>query len=449
MRKVDAVYSLLITQFSKICDDVANADDFSEALEAGPERDLFESVFLAFCDEKENLESFRDQLDVYPDFSQLYALVEKFHNNFDRFPGFDYKACMFGLMLAERILQNQTSPLSVGDVDQGFDFFYSDLDFECKAFSTNLPVLNRNILWVNPGSIESLTALANSNVSPDLLYYLASVGSEVDFALGKSMIVCDRACVTGRHSASANVIALLKLHMVSSGNRITRSNLYSAPPQNSSQQNYLPTNSYAQFSDVIHILGEYLDRTDVLAKYLSMYHVVENFMIKSQIVKLERKANGAMFSIRDFRRLNKAVEVSEADAVGKLVKSIFSLPYAAGDFGGFALSSWQRFLAAHTANSGEINGFLSGLVNGSSVNTSVAQFVGYFSALIYQMRCSIVHNKETEFHISNETYGAGCRLVMEEYLLPVLEEFVFLAMAEDNDVVWYRSNSITLWSLSA
>jgi hypothetical protein len=310
-------------------------------------------------------------------------------------------------------------------------------------------VLNRNILWVNPGLTESLTALSSSTVALDPLYYLISIGPEIDFSLGKSIILCEEACVTDRHAVNANVIALMKLHMVSSGNKITRSNLYAALPQNSSKQNYLPANSYAQFSDVIHILGEYLDRSDVLAKYLSMYHVVENFMIKSQIVKLERKANGTMFSIRDFRRLNKAVDISEVNAIDKLVKSIFSLPYSTGNFGDFAFSSWQNFLTAQAASILEINNFLLNLIGSNQVINSVAQFINYFSTLIYQMRCSIVHNKETEFHISNETYSAGCRLVMEQYLLPMLEEFVFLAMAEDNDVVWYRSNSITLWNLTA
>ena len=449
MRKVDAVYSMLITQFGNICDDTTKADAFSANLQSDSERELFESLFVAFIGEKENLDSNRMQLDIYPNFSQLYTLVDKFKENFDQFPGFDYRACTFGLMLADRILQNETAPLPIGNVNNGFDFFYCDLEFECRAFSTNLPTLNRNILWVNPGLIESLTALSSSSVALEFLYYLASAGPEIDFTLGKSIIVCEETCVTNRHAVNANVIALMKLHMVSSGNKITRSNLYGVPPKNSSKNNYVPTNSYAQFSDVIHILGEYQDRKDVLAKYLSMYHVVENFMIKSQIVKLERKTNGGMFSIRDFRRLNKAVDISEVDAIEKLVKSIFSLPYAAVSFGDFAFSTWQSFLGAQTASSLDINGFLSNLINGNQTINTTTQFIRYFSTLIYQMRCSIVHNKETEFHISNETYGVGCRLVMEQYLLPVLEEFVFLAMADDNDVVWYISNSIKLWNISA
>ncbi|MNC16494.1 hypothetical protein D3C75_643490 [compost metagenome] len=449
MRKVDAVYSMLIDHFGRICDDTKKADAFSETLQSDQERDLFENLFVAFIDEKQNLETYKAQLEIYPAFYQLHLLLNKFKENFESFPGFDYQACAFGLMLADRILQNETAPLPISDVDNGFDFFYCNLEFDCKAYSTNLTALHQNMLWVSPGKIESLSALASNAAGLDLLYYLISIGAEIDFSLGKSIIVCEKSCIKNRNVGNANAISLLKLHMVSSGNKITRSNLYAAPPRNSSQEKYKPSNSYAQFNDVIHILGEYLDRTDVLAKYLSMYHVIENFMIKSQIVKLERKANGSMFSIRDFRRLNKAVEISEMDAVEKLVKSVFCLPYASGKFEDFALSSWNTFLGTQAALGADITAFLLNFTNSSQVINSTAQFAKYFSTLVYQIRCSIVHNKETEFHISNETYSVGCGLVMEQYLLPMLEEFVFLAMAEDNDVVWYRSSSIALWNQTA
>lgn len=449
MRKLDAVYSILIDLFGKICDDTVKADAFSDGLQSDSDRDLFESLFVAFIDEKENLESCKAELNIYPALPQLRLILDKFNKNFEEFPGLDYMACTFVLILAERILQNETAPLSVDDIDNGFSFFYCDLEFECKAFSTNLPVLHRNVLWVNPGLADSLSALARNAIGLDLLYYLISICPEIDFTNGRSIVICEKNCVSNRDAGNANVTSLLKLHMVSAGNKITRSNRYITPPKNPSQQKYLPTNSYAQFSDVIHILGEYLDRTDVLAKFLSMYHVVENFMIKSQIVKLERKANGSMFSIRDFRRLNKVVDTSEAVAIDNLVKAIFGLPYLAVNFGVFAFTSWQQFRAVQAANLVDIEGFIDNLINNNNSITTVGQFAKFFSTLIYQMRCSIVHNKETEYHISNETYSLGCQLVMEEYLLPTLEEFVFLAMAEDNDVVWYRSNSIILWSQTA
>jgi hypothetical protein len=196
-------------------------------------------------------------------------------------------------------------------------------------------------------------------------------------------------------------------------------------------------------------LGEYVDRKDVLAKYLSMYHVIENFMFKSQIVKLERKVVGSMFSIRDFKRLYNVVNVFETKAAENLVRSVFSLLHNGAPFGSFAFSRWRAFLQAENANLAKIQEFLANFIPPNQAGNVAGNFFEYFSTLLYQVRNSIVHNKETEFHISSETYSVGCGLVIEKYLLPVLEEFVFLAMAEDNDVVWYRSNSIALWDQTA
>ncbi|PTR29549.1 hypothetical protein [Pseudomonas sp. GV085] len=449
MKKVDAVYSLLIDQVGVICDDNEKAERFSAQLTNDSDRDFFDDIFLAFSVEKEKLIACKDGLEVHDNLAALEALLTNFNEKYSQYPGFDYRKCIYALMIATRILQNVSSTIPSEDVDSGFDFFYCDLTFECKAFATNLNALHSNMVWINPGSKESLLELVNKTVGLELLYCLISFGGEIDFSSARSIVLCAAACVESREIKSSNVISLLKLHMLSAGNKITRSNVYTLPPSNSSIERYVPSNTYAQFNDVIHILGEYVDRKDVLAKYLSMYHVIENFMFKSQIVKLERKVVGSMFSIRDFKRLYNVVNVFETKAVENLVRSVFSLLHNGAPFGTFAFSSWQTFLQVENANLAKIQEFLANFMPPNQASNVAGNFFEYFSTLLYRVRNSIVHNKETEFHISSETYSVGCGLVIEKYLLPVLEEFVFLAMAEDNDVVWYRSNSIALWDQSA
>lgn len=449
MKKVDAVYSLLIDQVGVICDDNEKAERFSVELANDSDRDFFDDIFLAFSVEKEKLVACKEGLEVHDNLAGLEALLTSFNEKYSQYPGFDYQKCIYSLMLATRILQNVNSNIPSEDVDPGFDFFYCDLTFECESFATSLNTLHSNMVWVHPGSKESLLKLVSQTVGLELLYCLISFGGEIDFSSGRSMVLCAAACVESREIKNSNVISLLKLHMLSAGNKITRSNVYDLPPSNSSIERYIPSSTYAQFNDVIHVLGEYVDRKDVLAKYLSMYHVIENFMFKSQIVKLERKMVGTMFSIRDFKRLYKAVDDHETKAVGALVRSVFSLVHNGAPFGTFAFSSWQAFLVAENANLANIHGFLANFMPPNQGSNVTGNFFEYFSTLLYQVRNLIVHNKETEFHLSSETYSIGSRLVIEKYLLPVLEEFVFLAMAEDNDVVWYRSNSIALWDQTA
>jgi hypothetical protein len=193
-------------------------------------------------------------------------------------------------------------------------------------------------------------------------------------------------------------------------------------------------------------MGEYVERKDVLSKYLSIYHVVESFMFKYPIVKLERSRNGVMFSIRDFKSLYKAVETNESEAVSSLMKVAFDLPFGTSTIGQEIYQRWGVFVTAQVAHVSDIDDFLAKLnVNRASANGQ-ASFIKFFSGLLYRIRCSVVHNKETEYHISSENYTVGCRLVLEEFYLPALEEIIFLLLSKENDVVWYRSDSIKLWS---
>ncbi|MDT4866005.1 hypothetical protein FQZ97_1008370 [compost metagenome] len=196
-------------------------------------------------------------------------------------------------------------------------------------------------------------------------------------------------------------------------------------------------------------MGEYVDRKDVLSKYLSIYHVIENFMFKHPIVKLERARNGAMFSIREFKSLYKAVETNELDAVKSLMKASFPLPFNGSTIGNEVYSLWQAFLNQHTTELVDIDEFLSKLDTSRSSITDINSFRSFFSTVLYRIRCSIVHNKETEYHISSENYTNGCRLILENFYLPTMEELIFLLLAKENDVVWYKSDAIALWNKTA
>jgi len=86
-----------------------------------------------------------------------------------------------------------------------------------------------------------------------------------------------------------------------------------------------PGTLYQQWSDVLDVLSEYNSRDEVLLKYLTIYHVIENFMFKLPIVGLERQQIGRMFSIREFRRLYQKVEMAELDALKQLFGVVFQM----------------------------------------------------------------------------------------------------------------------------
>ncbi len=71
--------------------------------------------------------------------------------------------------------------------------------------------------------------------------------------------------------------------------------------------------------------------------------------------------------------------------------------------------------------------------------------------IIYAFRNSIVHNRETEFHLThlalNNHPGIGdtAQLILEKFILPVIEEIVFKLIISENEIVWYESSKLQLW----
>ena len=440
MKKINVLYDFLILQIDFLCsEDSTDIERYCA--------DLNDDQVFLFDDYFEKLGAHRDALcdclnngEIYTEFHSMHSVFSGFASDFEGCPVLELERINFVLCVAKKIA-GLTTAVADEDVQEGFSFFNADLDFESKAFSSNIQDLDRNIIWLKVCNQSSLDKLLAVIEDVELLYMLLLVSSGFDFSEVNDVVVCGVANVAA--SSQKNILTLLKLHMVSVGEKINKTTKYSLKPANSSIDKFDPSLNYAQFVEVVGILGEYVERDDALSKFLSIYHIVENFMFRAPIVKLERLNNGAMFSIRDFKRLYKGVDVNELGALEDLVKSAFLLDHASGNFGVFVQRSWEVFLAANAAQMNSISGFL--IKVQGNMYAAGGNFSKYFSSLVYKIRCSVVHNKETEYHISSENYADGCCMVFEGYLLPMLEEFVFLLLCEDNSLIWYQTPSITLW----
>lgn len=442
MRKVSALYSTLIESISNICDNVERMEAFWTELDSN-EREVFDSLSEAILVEKQKIARCKRDSEIYSGYDELERLLRDFDEYFSDYPEFSFSRLNYIIVISKKIFEN-SSVIPDEDINLSLTCSTVSLGFEGLAYITNLQDLDKTVIWMNPTSVESLRKLVELNADINCWYSLLCETLSINFETSSEyLFYCKSHFDSG--VSPENVSALLKIHMASAGLKTLPSRIYSYPPSNSSIEEYCPSQSYIQFLDVIGILGEYNNRTDILSKYLSIYHVIENFMFKEPIVRLERSASGSMFSIRDFRRLYKSVDINEQDALKKLFRGAFEIPFGTVSFGVFAFQKWSDFLNTHAASTAEINEFLALLSLGDSGSTKNVDFHNYLSRMVYQIRCSIVHNKETEFHISSESYPEGCRLLVENYLLTILEEMVFLLMSKDNPLVWYTSSTLSLW----
>lgn len=438
MRKVDALYSFLISEVKRICE---TTDEAYWVALSESKRERFDALCDSLSDHKIDLEACHLALAVSARLRELQVVFDEFKFEFLDYPGFDFSKITYSLAVAIKLCES-VAEIADEDVNPNFGFLPCALNVSCRAFASNVTPTSSNVIWFDPCDTDSLRELVSYDADVELWYCLTAFLENVDFTRPGAILVSNSASL----SEISNVVSLLKIYMLADGKKITRTIDYNCGPKNSSINDFDPERNYAQFSDVVQIMGEYVDRKDVLSKYLSIYHVVENFMFKSPIVKLERARGGVMFSIRDFRALYNEVEKKEVEAIIDLMKGAFLLPFNGSTIGHEIYRAWNDFLAVHVANEQDIDAFLAKLGMKKSSVSDLNSFRNFFARTLYRIRCSVVHNKETEFHISSETYCDGCRLVMEEFYLPSLEELIFLLICKDNSVVWYRSDSIALWN---
>jgi hypothetical protein len=188
----------------------------------------------------------------------------------------------------------------------------------------------------------------------------------------------------------------------------------------------------------------------VLTKYLTLYHVIENFMFKLPIVELERQQGGRMFSIRDFRRLYKQVDESELSALKRLFVATFQLQATpVTTFEQQVISRWDSLVPGTApADIEKVMGALDLRVQKRAMRHTefrVGDVAGNFAQMVYYVRNAIVHNKETEFHLTFATLDNTICTLIESFVIPCLEEMCFALVGSPNQHVWYLHKELLLY----
>jgi hypothetical protein len=380
---------------------------------------------------------------AFLDWKFFRETVEKLQGQFPGYAADALRKLQFHLVFAESL------------VDSGADLeaeVVDESDFTLRSLSTKLP--QKWFSCIRPTSFrDSIAAfscddpaglqleLKSAPCSPVLLHHLL-------LALRIAPVLPVGHVLLVRSDSDAGELAAIEsmAHMIilATGRPIHVPRKYSRPPQVIDPDSIKIGHPYHQWADTIGVLSEYNSRDDLLLKYLTLYHVIENFMVKHQIVELERRHNGRMFSIRDFRRLYKAVETPESSALTRFLVAVLPLPLQAGaTLRSEAEARWQVLLSMVTEQ--EIDHALQLLDLQTSSQDFAKKFVSNFVALVYAMRCAIVHNKETELHLTYADLSGAMVSLLEEFLLPVLEGLSFFLISKPNNSVWYVNKSLTLY----
>lgn len=252
-------------------------------------------------------------------------------------------------------------------------------------------------------------------------------------------------------SNDLQALAALKIVALLDGKAIHKERQTTLQPNQYLKNRVIPTEPFNQFEETIIILSEINGHKGLLAKFLSLYHVIENFMFKIPLVNLCNTTNQQLFSVRDFRRLNEATADKEMHSITNFFQSPemgnnWSRQVQGSSFSDIVKNNLNQLAENH--NSDEIDIILRRLsIKGvESIATLKDQVTAkQYAHLVYKVRCSVVHNKETEFHISHFNLSDEAAELIEDCILRPLYSLVFEMLSDRSSPVWYPYQTLNLY----
>jgi hypothetical protein len=241
----------------------------------------------------------------------------------------------------------------------------------------------------------------------------------------------------------------VKLNLVADGKQVHEMKSYTAEPRVLLRDAMSLDLDYQQHAELIAVLSEYNSRHELFSKYLTLYHVFENFMIKAPICEMQQRNAG--LTIRDFRILTAKVTADELPTLEKFFKKVAQeKPDGATSFEDEVATRWTSLVANVTAAEVDkamalldVKGDTGSSLRHSEVNAGNAG--RFFPRIVYQLRNAIVHNKETDFHLTHATMTLGLERLLTDSVIPLLEGLCFHLITTKNAHVWYSNKHLRLY----
>ncbi|MGG1593954.1 hypothetical protein [Terribacillus saccharophilus] len=447
--RVKSSLDIYYEKLNEIFNFINNEEYVQETLDSllEPTNQEFDDLMVKLVELSDEVSEAETKQEFYPHVNTISDLISKVLNICpDFFGNFKHFNSLYFTIL-RKLLENDEVDLT--GINCNSDFRLFEIDIDKKGFFFNSSNIEDSFLIISLSDENDIRGVLDQ-ISLEFLFYILE---ELDFNRAPSenkfcLINKDNPLNENNTINIKKIYSVINLKNVSLGKTIHKNFGYQLDPSVSQSLNWNFQDEYQQFNDVIYILSEYNEQQNILDKYLKMYQVIENFMYRSTICKLVNGSSPNMFSIRQFQNLFKKIDGKELDALSGFVSTILDKSYDASiNFKTFLVGKWDTFFSS--TNQAEVETAL------NEINVSVSPFAindqnfkKFISQLVYFLRNSVVHNKETEFHLSYgnlETYP-GFQLILEDYLLTVLEEIVYHLLIKRNDIIWYNRSSLTLYN---
>lgn len=191
---------------------------------------------------------------------------------------------------------------------------------------------------------------------------------------------------------------------------------------------------YNQYIDIYDVISEWNNCSDVLSAFLKMYQILEYIVYRKGLVEIVRGANIKQSFVRQIKGLDKRFSNNERETFKNGLKDIFP------SFNGTITISITPDIEDFCKKYYPLTNGGTTYLTQANINDS-AQVDSCISRFIYDTRCAIVHNKESEFHITtiNSSEYAAIIPLMENILKVVGERLLDVINDANNKIVFSES----------
>lgn len=195
---------------------------------------------------------------------------------------------------------------------------------------------------------------------------------------------------------------------------------------------YDTTKNYKQYFDIYDVLNELNQAPDILNRFLRLYHIMEYLVYRVYLVNLINRVGSSRLFVREFIVSAESMKKGEKEAFRKNFSLIFSTD----------LTTIIEPNLSPIINPAIVT-FLS---DKNIVKSFTANQIDKISDLIYGIRCCIVHNKESEYHltISNHRDYEVITPVIKR-ILEIFESLIIQKIINNDLIINYPQQSVNLY----
>jgi hypothetical protein len=188
---------------------------------------------------------------------------------------------------------------------------------------------------------------------------------------------------------------------------------------------------FEQYFDIYDVLNELNQAPDLLTRFLKLYHVLEYYMYRVYLVDLVRRVGSNKFFVREFMTSAERMKKGERETFIANYEKIFDTD-----------RSTINAAIRPTINP-TITRFLEekGLVKAFNPNITKKN-----AELIYGLRCSIVHNKESEYHLTVSFYDDFIQIIpLLKEIMTIMENLIIEKIKTNHTTIKYSQREVTLF----